>query len=500
MLDVSSPPVARPAQKRVLVADLALAAAPAVVSLLLMYHWLGHTPRAYLPIQSDEASYWHQIATFSKVGFGNGYYTYQEYTAPALSAYGAWGPTFPLLFGSLLAVLGVSYSAIVWLNLATFTALAFVALRMAGPDRWLIGALLVTYTPLLLYLPSGMQEPLHLGLAVLLAVLFHRLLVADPESRRRPAIAVFAVIVFASLLRPTWALLLVPAALLATRGRGFKPVVAALTAAVGLITLFPLWGAPFPYGNTFRIQQAASIEDKVRLLGENVGRNLTLLVQVRGSFFHAPIAEHYQLIVAIGAVLAVAVSKRRLWAASLTVALALIPTALFVILFYDINPGVRVLAVHTLFAGVFVCLQRPRWTRALPALLILTNLLTVPWFKHDFVLRTAINFGGNRSSIEAERASLARYLHYDSAADRWCNTILLADGRGFTQTPAVPPGFGVSVDLNHRFPGPLRSAYVIATDVTLPMLPSGGSHLVLVAATPQGGLYRNLDSPCFARR
>jgi len=498
VLDVSSPPVTQPAEQRFgrLAAELVLAAAPAVVSLLVMYHWLGHTPRAYLPIVTDEVSYWHQIATFSKVGFGNGYYTYQEYTAPALSAYGAWGPGFPLLFGSLLAVVGVSYTTIVWLNLATFTALAFGALRVAGAGRWWIGGLLVTYTPLLLYLPTGMQEPLHLGLAVLLAVLFHRLLVAEPGSRRQPAIAVVTLIVLASLLRSTWALLLVPAALLA--GRGFKPVLGALVAAVGFIALFPLWAAPFPYGNTFKIQHAATLGDKVHLLAANVGRNVALLLQVRGSYYQVPIAQHYQLIVAVVAALAVAVTVRRVRAASVTVCLALIPAVLFVVVFYDVGPGVRVLAAHVLFAGVFAALLRPRWTRALPALLVVTNLLTLSWFKHDFVLFAGMDVRGNRSAIAAERAALGRYLHYDPSADRWCNTILLADGRGFTQTLAVPPGFGVGVDLNHRFPGPLRSAYVIATDVTLPMLPSAGSHLVLVAPTPQGGLYRNLDSPCFA--
>jgi hypothetical protein len=516
MLDVSIPPVAVPAtaRRRVrvprAVTDLALALAPAVVSLVLLHHWLGHSPRAYLPIQSDEVSYWHQIASFAKVGFDNGYYTYQEYTPPALSAYGAWGPVFPALFGLLVAVLGVSYPVIVWLNLATFTGLAFVALRLARADRarvFLVGAVLVTYTPLLLYLPSGMQEPLHLGLAALLAVAFHRLLVAEAGVRRRPAVVAFALVVLASLLRPTWALLLVPAALLAARGRGWKTVPGALAGgfagAVGLAALFPLWAAPAPYGYTYQIRHGATLATKLSLFGANVWRNVTLYFQVHTSVLQNTVTQRAHLIGILVAALAVAIvaTARREWrtghvtVAAWTVVLALLPSLLFIVFFYDIGNGTRVLAAHTLFAGVFVALLRPRWALVVPAVLIVTNLLTVPWFQHDFVLRNSVNFAPQRSSIEANRAALAQVLHYQPDGDRWCNTVLLADDHGFAQTTAVPAGFGVGVDLNHRFQGRLRSAYVLATGTTLPYLPA---RLVLVAKTPEGGLYRNLDSPCFS--
>lgn len=490
------------------VIDLGLAAAPAFVSLVLLHHWIGHSPRAYLPIQSDEVSYWHQIATFAKVGFGNGYYTYQEYTPPALCAYGAWGPAFPVLFGLLVAVFGVSYPVIVGLNLATFTGLAFATLRLARGSRArvvLVGAVLVTYTPLLLYLPSGMQEPLHLGLAALMAVAFHRLLVAEAGFRRRPAMAAFAVVVLASLLRPTWALLLVPAALLAVRGRGWKSVAGALAGgfagAVGLSALFPVWAAPAPYGYTYQIRHGATLATKLSLFGENVWRNVTLYFKVHESVLQNTVTQRGHLIGILLAALVVAVvaTVRREWRghvafAAWTVVLALLPSLLFIIFFYDIGNGTRVLAAHTLFAGVFVCLLRPRWALTVPAVLIVTNLMTAPWFQHDFVLRNSINFAPQRSSIEANRAALAPYLHYQPDANRWCNTVLLADDHGFAQMAAVPIGFGVGVDLNHRFQGPLRSAYVLATDKTVPQLPG---RLVLMTKTPEDGLYRNLDSPCF---
>jgi hypothetical protein len=104
-----------------------------------------------------------------------------------------------------------------------------------------------------------------------------------------------------------------------------------------------------------------------------------------------------------------------------------------------------------------------------------------------------VNFAHQRTAFDGNRAALAQYLHYRPGADRWCNTVLLADDHGFALTAAVPAGFGVGVDLNHRFQGPLRSAYVLATERTVPELPA---RLVLIGRVAEDGLYRNLDSPC----
>lgn len=489
----------------------AVAVAPLVVGLGLLYLWMGHTPQSYLPVQSDELSYWHQIVAFSHVGFGNGYYTYQEYTPAVPSAYGAWGPTLPVLYGSVLAVFGTSYSAVVWLNLAVFAVLVFGALSVARPDlrrTLLLGLTLITYTPLLMYVPSGMQEPLNLALAVVLAVLFLRLLTAQPGARRWPTVWLCLAIILASALRATWALLFLPAVLLAARGMGrrvlLKAAAAGSIATVALALLFPLWAAPAPYGYTYRIRHGATLADKFGLLAENIGRNVALYVDGDALAFRTTIVERFQLLAVLLAVAVVAVLalSRRKWrgteaaAFGWSVGLALAGPLAFIVCFYDIGNGVRVLGAHTLFAAVLAGLWRRRWAIALPALLILTNIASAGWFHHDFVARNRINFNGDRATIEAMRASIAGELRFRPDVNRWCNTVLLSTDYGFFyQLVSVEPGIGLSVDLNHKFQGLVKSAYVLVSDANVALLPA---NLELLRRTPQGGLYRNLDSPCYA--
>src|SRR5262249_13863578 len=113
------------------------------------------------------------------------------------SPFGAHGPAYPALYGSLPLSEVEAH--------AFFLALAgaawFFLARPSPPVATLAGLLLATFWPLWLFLPSAMQEPLHVAFAMLLAGL----------SPKRAAFAV-AVLV-ASLLRASWALVLVPYAL-----------------------------------------------------------------------------------------------------------------------------------------------------------------------------------------------------------------------------------------------------------------------------------------------
>jgi hypothetical protein len=487
-----------------------VAALPVALVLGLLRLLLGASLSRYLPIQSDELSYWHQIATFARAGFGNGYYSYQELTPPALSAYGAWGPVFPSLYGTVLGLVGVSTVSVVRLNLVLFTVGVAGALVIARPDarRLVVIALsLLTFTPMLLFLPSGMQEPLHLALAVALAALFHRLLHDGPAARRTHAVRLVGLIVLAALLRPTWGLLLIPVALAATIGwpgrRRLWAFGGAAGAALALGVLFSVWSAPYPYLAVGRLRNAASVSARLDVVRHNVWRNLSLLVAPKDRLLQTNVAQHYVVLtvmVVLTGLIAWAL-RTRTPGLALTAGIAGLAVALplgLVTVLYDMFPGTRVLAAHLLFAVVLLGLSPSRPALAVPVLVMVSFLVALPWFHRDFVAWDGTNFRGDRRTVAAFHREVAEALVYRPGADRWCNTVLAAtDSRFFYQLLGIPAGFGVSVDLDHEFTGPLRSAYVIATDRVVPHLPGRGAGLEPIVHTRQGTLYRNRNSPCF---
>ena len=74
----------------------------------------------------------------------------------------------------------------------------------------LVLLVLLTYWPLHLYLPVAMQEPFHYAVAILLAGIFYRLLVHEGAVPHWLLGAALVTIVGAALVRPTWAVLLLP--------------------------------------------------------------------------------------------------------------------------------------------------------------------------------------------------------------------------------------------------------------------------------------------------
>jgi hypothetical protein len=492
----------------------AVAVLPVLLSEAAVHHWLGRDLWDYTPVQSDDLSYWHQIVTFSRVGFHNGYYSYQEQLAPALSAYGFWGPVLPLLYGCLVALVGASATVVVDLNVLVLVACVGAAMAVARPGRrrtLLVAALVGTCVPLLFYIPTGMQETVHYGLAVLLAALFHRLMRAGPGARTRPTGWLVAVILLGALLRAPWGILLIPAGVLACRGNPRRAAAAAGAGAAGAVCLgllFSIWSAPYPYVNLDKIRFAATLHERVSALVATIGHNVRQLPQFQPVWLIGN-AQRYQVIVVVvvGLGLLGAAWRRQrrdeAMLAGVVTAAVLLPVGL-VIAVYEIAAGTRILGPHLLFAGVLVALHAPRGRLlALPVLLVVTGLAAVPLLRTDVITIDRANFldGVSARAVTAFHGQLGGQLAYRPGADRWCNTLLVStDPVFFPELRAVPPGIGVSVDIDHVFGGPLKSAYVLANDVRKPLLPDGGARLVPLARTSRGTLYRNPDSPCFTPR
>lgn len=227
---------------------------PALVTVFLVYVRFHATLFDFTPSWNDEIFYWHQIQSFSSVGFGNGYYVFNEIPARiSFSHYGPHGPFFPMLYGMTGRSLGWrEYSGPI-LNLSGL-ALTTIILLWNIPNqrrhRLKVGLILLTFWPLLLYIPSNMQESLHASAAIVFSTIFYRLF-----SRRDKLVCwqfcIFAGLIFLfALTRPTWSLLFVPLFLYhrdksSSRQVMLSCVYAALLSGLVFI-IFQSFSAPYP--------------------------------------------------------------------------------------------------------------------------------------------------------------------------------------------------------------------------------------------------------------
>ena len=166
--------------------------------------------RDALPLINDEVAYWNQIATFEATGFSGGYITVDERPSRLTwSHFGPHGPAFPVAYGLAARVLGWNYSSGPVFGALAFIAAATLWLLLTRPPLLVTALLFASFWPVVLALPTTMQEPLHFAIGCVLAPLLLRLL-KDDDPRPRTLIACALVLCLASLVRPVWALLAIP--------------------------------------------------------------------------------------------------------------------------------------------------------------------------------------------------------------------------------------------------------------------------------------------------
>jgi hypothetical protein len=302
-------------------------------------------------------------------------------------------------------------------------------------------------------------------------------------------------------------MLLIPAALVGLRGRRRRMLIGAGVATVAAAAFgawFTLWSAPYPYDNLDGMRVAPTLGAEAALMLANLRLNLHTLLQFDGGPAQVFIIMRLQAAAASVLLLAVlgwAWRRRDNDATALagvaTLAL-LLPLALLIGA-YDLAAGTRVIGPHVLLVGALLALNaRIGWRGVLPVVMVASQVLSVGAFRDDVRDSSRADYVGvSAASIAAFRSELGGQLRYRPGVDRWCNTVLLStDEPFFYQLAAIPPGFGVSVDLNHRFAAPLQSAYVLAPDARRAELPEAGTGLIPLVRTSKGTLYRNPASPC----
>jgi hypothetical protein len=481
---------------------LALAAAflltPAAVVSLALKAQLDATLAECVPTENDGVHYWNEIACFARAGFRGGYFVVNERPAAAgWSHFGPHGPGFPVAYGSLALAAGWGPASGPVFNLLVLAAGMAAWLGLARPDvRRLAVAIGLTagFWPVLLYLPTTMQESLHAAVAFVLAGLAHRALDAAP-GRRPGVLALPAVVLAASAVRLTWVLVLFPwlaVVLPRASGKGRLALVAFSAAAVLALGLF--WQAACaPYPGFLAELSGLPPAEAAATLSQHAQEGFA-------EFVWSPSAAPLE-IVQRGEVLAVALLgagaallSRRLDArpygfAALNVALA----AAVVVCLYDVRSwrDYRVLAPHLLLSLLVLVSGRGRgWVVAVAVV----NVLFVGSFGTYFGFFHRSRTGDERAAVALLRRELAPYVDYRPGRDAWENTLLVCDLNVLSRVQPAP-GVGVSYLVDHEgekgWRPPLKSRFVLGKPPPEVRDAIGDAGLRFLTMTTAGPLYEN---------
>jgi hypothetical protein len=482
------------------------ALAPALVTLLLLHTLFGATVTDTVPTINDEVVFWLEVDTFRVAGFNGGYHTTNEQMAPARwSRFDPKGPGFPVLYGTLARVFGWQpwSGAVFGLCWITVGAALWLGVERPGGARLAAAALVVaTFWPGLMYLPSTMQEGLHVALAFFLAAAMHPAFVGARVTPARFAAAT-ALIAACALVRLTWVFLLVPWCWLSLPDFSRRGRVVCVAASCGmfaaLIVASRFLNAPhiLPEGvgivgylvREWKTSPAAAAS----FFFGHAWWNLCNLVWP-GRAWPLEVLLHYEM---LGLLAAAAVMARRLrgtpaarpWTFALLNLGVLLAAS---VVAYDIAEwrDYRLFAPHLLLS-LLALIGSASWRWALaPAF---ANLLFVSAFLTQYTANHRKRVTWDRDLVAELRKELGSRLHYDPSRSPWDNTILVPVD--FMDYPmiAVPSGMGVNPVLDwSALEYPPRSRYLL-----LP--PEFGwieskVRLRPLARTPMGWLCLNLDS------
>lgn len=465
---------------------------------------------SYRPVINDEVTYWHQALTFSETGFHGGYYTIDEVTNPSgFTPFGPHGPGFAVLYGVFGRLFGWHRHSVVILNLLAISAAAWIWVTLSGlglARLFLSGLMLVTFWPLVLWTPTGMQEPLHYAGAIVMASLFARVL------RDAPGVGITAtgwiVLAVLSFIRPSWIILLPLWALATSRTR--RPSIVMLAAAtsaivaVAIIVAYQSTVAPDSTGFFFlkALRLSLGFQTVIDKAVSNIER-----MSMTDQYEAFELLHRYQYWVFLaGTILATGMAWRTriAWrtgpaAHFLVVALAMTAALAAMFLLYEFTNFAehRVLSASLLFGGM-LCLTAPgRVGLVFVSMLILSNLAGTQMALRSFEARHRDHFMWDRRAVYALQDALEGRVVYQPGASRWCNTLLTAQYP--PQLIAVPAGIGISVSrFTDRVVPPPRSHYLLLDEPGLAAL-KGPPHLEPLATLPYGTLYLNQDSGCEGR-
>jgi hypothetical protein len=518
----SAAPVAPPPSRFDALFELTLRIVIVLLPLIMLFGlWLitNHETLAdYMPQLSDEIYYWRQADTFRTLGIDGGNFTYGEVTA-RIGGYYSWGMFVPMFQGTMARLFGWSLNTIPVMN-AVFLCIslgAFIWITNANRKQLLsLLIILCTFSPLILFHVTSMQEVSLLAFAALAAAAFFLLMSTGATPPLPVAFqAAFALtsVMIGAALRPTFGLLFIPGCLLLQRANTRITIGAAFAAGVLLwgVTLVAvtLTAAPFA-NNVFRVfanTLSSHPIEAVHLIFDNIRLNLQRLLKGEGP----EVAQRLQMLLLVaGLGTSLYFRNRQGWKLSsndlhrseallhfYNVGLIL---ALYIV-FYDVAGwrDLRGMAPHLFFSMLLlVAFQRRLWIVAL----VIPSLFALPSSGRLYATWSSTYLSPERHTMYTEWRPRLRdlFAYARDPASRWCNTVLHTGYYMLDNSPillALPPQMSISLVLRaDEVTVPVKSRYLLLDTDFFTKNPDKFPHVHALMDVPGGTLYLNRDSAC----
>lgn len=493
--------------------SIAVALLPILIICSVIYIGLNASLADYGPYSfwNDETGYWVWLRSFSYVDFNVGYNAPNEMIAPAaFNHYGEGSPFYLYIYGGVGRLIGWSNHLPILINFAILALAIFSFVRFArlNPVQILFVGLITTLTwPILLYLPMTSHETLNQGLGFVLAIVFWRMLSHREQVSIPARFAFIALIYFATLLRLSWGLLLIPAIFYSLEGGVIRRLSLAFLLGLGmyLSAIFVTGYLVPPTNNSIFQNMKDSLVEGPQVLTNYIVFQFSQMFRFQQ--MNPNIAVMFQILLIVGWNL---IRVVRLIRSKHPVAAVLQSQSVFEIysmaslaaaglLFYLQGAFYRTLTPSIL---VVYLLQAARKDYKLLATLLTINLL----FFHSYM--TFYAQFGDAEIIRADfktqftqhaqwQSEVERWIAFDPAAENpWCNTLLIPLNYYDYRLMVIPAGIGISwISELQALHTPLRSKFLLLDPEAYEWL-APRANIRLVAPLSIGDLYYNPDSGC----
>lgn len=486
---------------------MVVAVAPALFSVVLINIILEGKLTNYHPyIWNDQVGYWHWTRSFIYYGFSGGYNGWDEFIAPAeFIPFGANGPYYPVIYGIIGRIFGWKPYLPILINMGLITFSLFIFMRVAQLERKQIiitGVSIIFLWPVLVYMTAAMHESLNQAIAILSAGIFYLLIISKrhPSSLLKFCFVIF--LIFASFVRLSWGILLLPLLFLVLRGK----LLLRLLLSIGLSLLI---GFVIIRINSYLIPPTANI---IYSLFRGVASDgpIVILNHISNEFHNLIALEknRINLVIVIQVIilagwclinLILKIRKEKLSFEALLQSLPffnlynlLLPLGL-AFLFYLVHGFNRVLIANILITTLLLIAAKEY--KPVFVVLIISIVGFIPFF-NEYKLQAENYIPVTKEFLDSQEL-IERHVYFDSETEnRWCNTLLLPVNKFNYYVPMIPPGIGVSpIVFPENLEFPLKSKYLLFHQNTFKNLPSdvNAQHLV---SLPNIDLYFNLDSGC----
>jgi len=473
----------------------------------------------FIPVSpTDQNEYWHQIATFNLTGFNGGYYTHLENTAViSQSRFGVHGPFYIVLMGVISKITGWNYSTPIFFNMF-FLALGFIVFaylsNLNKTQIILAGLTLSLFPPVLVYMPTAMQESLQQMVGIIFAVIFGFSLAYQEKLNFWKKVAVITFTFFVSLLRPTWGLLFFPLFALYFPKDIKKQILAFFISLLLLAIMVLLFGLFMTPGNN-TISEAITqfnpgFRPGMKFLVDTIIDNLKIYFS-NSNISQMVFRLEYMLILiftlAFALFLLRKMNKRSTVQISLNADLIL-SILFFLILFpiilwsfslYFIKNDMRLIAPYFLLIFFLLIINKQYF---FVFAFILINLLILPASISLATYPISNNFTYSNEKIIEAKQIMDQSIHFDPGQpNAWCNTILVPITLYDYRISQIPAGIGISYVLNNngvdQIAFPIKSKYVLLTPKQLDELNQFElGQLEYLAKFPDSTLFTNKNAVC----